>query len=151
MQQLAKNQELNLSDEDINTKILFSFGNSLIIDNRNNEITLLNNNNETQLYIKVTAEGLIVNLNTEKLNIHANEELNLISKKINIKASEQLNFKSGGNLVQEIAKDVLTEVGGTNKQIAQVQKITATLGNAEIKANDYVKLDGESVLLNCEE
>jgi len=151
MQQLAKNQELNLSDEDINTKILFSFGNSLIIDNRNNEITLLNNNNETQLYIKVTAEGLIVNLNTEKLNIHANEELNLISKKINIKASEQLIFKSGGNLVQEIAKDVLAEVGGTNKQIAQVQKITATLGNAEIKANDYVKLDGESVLLNCEE
>lgn len=151
MQQLEKNKELIVMNEDANPIIRFSLGNSLMIDKTNNEISLLNNNDEIQLSIKITSEGLIVNLNAGKLNIHANEELNLVSKKINIEASQQLKLKSGGNLIQQVEKDLLSEVGGTNKQIAKVQKIIASLGNVEVKANDYVKLDGESVLLNCEE
>lgn len=149
----TKQQEAAVFDID-NTNsslVTFSLGNTLRVDKVNNELQLLNVNQELQLSIKITNEGLILNINAKELNINAGEQLNLSSKKININASEQINIKTAGNLVHQVKKDLLTEVGGTNKQIAQVQKITATFGNAEIKANDYVKLDGESVLLNCEE
>ncbi|MEO6819364.1 MAG: hypothetical protein ABI204_06525 [Ginsengibacter sp.] len=131
--------------------IQFAAGNILVIDEYNNELKLFSKDQVVQLVINIQEKGLIVNLIATELNICSTNELNLSSKKINIEASEQINIKTAGNLVQEVKKDLLTEVGGTNKQIAQIQKITATLGNAEIKANDYVKLDGESVLLNCEE
>ena len=62
-----------------------------------------------------------------------------------------MNIKTAGNLVIEAGKDCLTKIAGTNKSIARIQKLTASLGNVEIKANDDVKLDGESVKLNCEE
>lgn len=151
MQQTVKNKELENTSRDPDSIIKFSFGTSMIIDRINNEVSLLNNTNELQLSIKVTSEGLMVIVNAAKLSIEATEELNLVSKKINIEASQQLKLKSDGNLIEQVKKDLLSEVGGTNKQIAKVQKIKASLGNVEIKANDYVKLDGESVLLNCEE
>lgn len=131
--------------------IKFSSGYTLAIDKITSEIKLLDKNQLLQLLISVNDEGLTVNINASKLNISGSEELNLSSKKINIEASEHINIKSKGNLVQQTGKDCLTETAGTNKNIARTQKITANRGNVEIKANDYVKLDGESVLLNCEE
>lgn len=131
--------------------IKFSSGYTLAIDKITSEIKLFDKNQSLQLVINVSDAGLSVNVNASKLNISGSEELNLSSKKINIEASEQINIKSKGNLVQQIGKDFLTETAGTNKSIAKIQKLTANLGNVEIKANDYVKLDGESVLLNCEE
>ena len=131
--------------------IKFTSGNTLFIDETNGEIKLHNSKNELQLVINISDKGLIINANVAELNLTAIEQLNLSSKKINIQASEQLNMKAVGNLVIEAGKDCLIEVAGTNKNIARVQQLTAKLGNVEIKANDDVKLDGESVKLNCEE
>jgi uncharacterized protein (DUF2345 family) len=132
------------------SSIKFRSGNILVIDKVADEIKLLGKDQELQLVISIKKEGLIVNVNASQLNINSTDELNLSSKKINIEASEQINIKSEGNLVQQIAKDCLTETAGTNKNIARVQKLTATLGNVEIKANDDLRLDGEKVLLNCD-
>lgn len=137
-------------DNDFTQSVKFSLGNTLVVDRENNEIRLFNIKEELQLSIKLTTEGLLVNVNAKELNISAAESLNLSSKKININATEQINIKTAGNFVQEVNKDFLSEVGGTNKLIAQVQKITATLGNVNIKANDDVRLDGERVKLNCD-
>jgi hypothetical protein len=126
-------------------------GNTLLVDKDANELKLLGKDQVLQLTIKIKEEGLVVNVNASQLNITGTDELNLSSKKINIEASEQINIKSNGNLVQQIGKDCLTETGGTNKNIARIQKLTASLGNVEIKANDDVKLDGESVKLNSDE
>ena len=151
MQQNTKNNEVNTVDEKSSSRIKLSYGNSLIIDNITNEVVVLTSRNEIQLRIQSTKDGLIVNLSAEKLQIQAAEEINFTSKKISIEATEQIKIKSRGNLISEVGKDALTEVGGTNKSKAAIQKIAASLGNIELKANDYVKLDGESVLLNCEE
>lgn len=150
MRELIKDKELAEINNDFKSVIRFSSGNSLLIDKIKNEIKLINNEDVIQLTIRINSEGLSVNINAKELTINASESLNLSSKKISLNATEQINIKTGGNLVQEVKKDFLSEVGGTNKLIAQVQKIIATLGNAEIKANDDVRLDGERVKLNCD-
>ena len=130
--------------------IKFSTGNTVTIDQSKGELKLYNKNHGLQLSICIKDNDLVLDICTSKVNINAVDELNLTSKKINISASEQLNLKTPGNLIMEIGKDSLCEIAGTNKSIAQIQKITASLGNVEIKANDVVRLDGEKVLLNCD-
>ena len=131
--------------------IKFKAGNTLIVDHIAGELKLISKSQTLQLIIKVHGETLEVYTHASQLNINAADELNMSAKKINIEATEQLNIKTAGNLVIEAGKDCLTKIAGTNKSIARIQKLTASLGNVEIKANDDVKLDGESVKLNCEE
>ncbi|MBS1549766.1 MAG: hypothetical protein JSS94_07875 [Bacteroidetes bacterium] len=130
------------------TVLVFPQGNKLKANTRLNEILLLNSREEIQLSIQITDGGLIVNVNAKELNIQASDQLRLSSKKIHIAASEQLKLSTDGNMLQQVNGDCLTEVEGTQKLIAQVQKITASLGNVEIKANDDVRLNGERVKLN---
>lgn len=123
--------------------IRFKTGEVLIVDLNRSELKLIDKKKSLELLITITDSGFALSLNTV-------DELTIAANKINILASEQLNIKSAGNLIQEIGKDCLTETRGTNKNIAQIQKITATLGNVELKANDMVKLNGELVQLNCD-
>lgn len=151
MNNLSKKEEHSLSrDKRLSANLVFSTGSKLQADALSNEIKLLNRNDEVQLSIKITEAGLDVSINANELNIHAHEVLNLSSKRINIAAADQLNLHTEGHFVQRVKKDSLTEVEGTNKLLAQVQKITATLGNVNIRANDDVRLDGERVKLNCD-
>ena len=130
--------------------IEFPTGDKLIVDKENQQLRLINKQEISQLVICIKEEGLVINLNACQININASDQLNLLANKINIEATERIRLKSSGNIVQEIGKDFLTEVGGTNKMIAEVHRITATLGNVEIKANDDVRLDGERIKLNCD-
>ena len=140
--ELAEAQELPV--------ITFKTGETVFIDKAAAELKLFDKNQHLQLVISMRENGLEININASHLNINATEELNLSGKKINIEATDQLNIKTAGNLVQQIEKDALTEVGGVNKMLATVQKITATLGDVMIKANDDIKLNGERVKLNCD-
>jgi len=152
--QLTKNiHDLNmaLEKQPATSVIKFPGGNILQVDKAANELKLFGKDLSLQLTISIKEEGLVVDVNAAQLNIHASDELRLSSKKINIEATEQLNIKTAGNLVQQVGKDSLTETAGTNKNIARVQKVTASLGNVEIKANDDVRLEGESVKLNCDD
>lgn len=144
---LMKNDEFAVPE---NHCVELNNGNALFINAKKDEIKLIDKSKKVQLVITVKESGLVIDINAAKLNIHAEEELNLTGKKINIKATDQLHIKSAGNLVQQIEKDALSEVGGTNKMLAAVQKITATLGEVVIKANDDVILNGERVKLNCD-
>ncbi len=51
--------------------------------------------------------------------------------------------------MQEVGGDCITNVDGINENHAKIQKITAELGNVELKANDDVRLNGERVKINC--
>lgn len=130
--------------------IQFAKGNTLVVDETRSELRLMDGQQNLQLTIRINDAGLELDVNARKLNIHAGQELNLSADKINIDAASQLNLRSAGNMVQQVEKDFLTETGGVNKNIAKVQKLTASLGDVELKANDNIKLDGERVLLNCE-
>ena len=153
MQNIEKmySSDFLLEEQPDKSLIKFKAGNTLIVDHIAGELKLVSKNQTIQLIIKVHGETLEVHTNASQLSINATDELNISAKKINIEATEQVNIKTAGNLVMDIAKDCLTEIAGTNKSIARIQKLTASLGNVEIKANDDVKLDGESVKLNCEE
>lgn len=144
---LLKEEQFNVQE---NYTIELKTGNGINIDTHKEQIRILDKNKQVQLTITLKDHGLIIDINAAQLNINAEEELNLTGKKINIKATDQLNIKSAGNLVQQIDKDALTEVGGTNKMLAAVQKITATSGEVVLKANDDIKLNGERVKLNCD-
>ena len=127
-----------------NTEIEFSTGDRIFIDTNKEELELFDKTGMLQLTISIKEKGLDIQVNAKSINLHAREELNLSAKKININAAEQVNIKTKGTLVQQVEKDALMEVGGTNKMLAMVQKITATLGNVSIKANDDVKLNAVS-------
>lgn len=131
-------------------EIKFATGHTLSTNKELGEINITNNKNELQLTILITASGIAINANANQLNVTASDQINLQSKRINIEASELLMLKSEGHFVQEIHKDALTEIKGTNKHLAKSQKIVATTGDIEMKANDNIKLQGEQVLLNCE-
>lgn len=128
----------------------FPAGVTLAIDPTKEELTLTDENKSTLLVISISDKGLILNLKALQLNIQAFDQLNLAGRQINIEASEQLSLKSRGNMQQTIENDLQIEAGGNLSSRAKVQKIEATLGNAEIKANDDVRLDGERVKLNCD-
>jgi hypothetical protein len=132
------------------TSIKFNSGNTLLIDREKGELTLLGKSQNIQMVISMSDDSLVVNLNARQLNIHASDELNFSAKKINIDAEEQLSIKTGGDLIQRVGHNSVTEVKGVNKTVAQIQKMAASLGNVEIKANDDVRLDGERVLFNCD-
>jgi len=132
------------------SSIKFNSGNTLLIDRDKGQLTLLGKSQNIQLVISMTDDSLVVNLNARQLNINASEELNFSAKKINIHAEDQLSIKSGGDLIQRVGNNQVTEVKGVNKTVAQIQKMVASLGNVEIKANDDVRLDGERVLFNCD-
>ena len=131
-------------------EIAFSTGDRIFIDTTKEKLELFDKNGMLQMTIDVKEKGLMIQVNAASINLNATEELNLSGKKINITAAEQVNIKTKGNLVQQVDKDALMEVGGTNKMLAMVQKITATLGDVSIKANDDVKLNGERVKMNCD-
>lgn len=131
-------------------EIAFSTGDRVFIDTAKEQLELVDKNGMLQLTISIKEKGLVIQVNASSIQLNAAEELNLSGKKINITAAEQLNIKTKGNLVQQVDKDALMEVGGTNKMLAMVQKITATLGDVTIKANDDVKLNGERVKMNCD-
>ena len=68
----TKQQETAVFDtENIHTSLVtFPLGNTLRVDKFNNELQLLNVNQELQLSIKITSEGLILNINAKELNIN---------------------------------------------------------------------------------
>ena len=126
-----------------------NWGNTLVVNSDKQEIKLLDDNQVTQMTIGIKQKGLSLTINAITINVNAIEELNLTSKKINLTASEQIEIKSDGDILYEIGNNSITEVGGTNINKADSHKITAAIGNVEIKANDDVRLDGERVKLNC--
>jgi len=130
--------------------INFPTGATLVVDSANEELKLLDAEASTLLVITVSDKGLVLNLNALQLNIRALDEINLSGRQINIEAAEHLSLKSGGTMQQTVETDLQVDTGGTSISRAKVQKIEATLGNAEIKANDDVRLDGERVKLNCD-
>lgn len=128
----------------------FPAGSTLFIDRENSELRLLGADDSVQLVISITEQGIIVNLKAFQLNIQAADQLNLSGKRIHIDASEHLALTTAGSLEQRVAKDFTSEVLGDQHSTARIQRITADLGNVEIKANDDVRLNGERVKLNCD-
>ncbi|MEI2758706.1 MAG: hypothetical protein V9G42_04625 [Bacteroidia bacterium] len=120
------------------------------VDHLKEEVQLVDSNNTVHLVITFTENGLELTINAKNLKINVSEQLSLSGEEINIHASKKLSLISDGNLISEIDGSMVTHVRGDNENIARIQKVTSTLGNIEMKANDNFKVEGERVLLNCD-
>jgi hypothetical protein len=131
-----------------NREIPLAYRHRLHIDPQAQTLTLSGGQHGQSIIILLHENGMEVHAHAAKLQLKAAEEIELCAPKINLNAAKDLRLLSQGNLITHAAKDALHECGGVNKSIAADQKLTATVGNVEVKANDDVKIDGERVLLN---
>ena len=106
------------------------------VDHLKEEVQLVDSNNTVHLVITFTENGLELTINAKNLKINVSEQLSLSGEEINIHASKKLSLISDGNLISEIDGSMVTHVRGDNENIARIQKVTSTLGNIEMKAND---------------
>ncbi len=94
------------------------------------------------LVISVSSSGVAVRVTGATVSIEATELLKLEAKKLVLSALQDLVIESAGSAEMKVAGDLAVT--------AREQRITATLGDVQVLANDDVRLDGERVLMNCE-
>lgn len=122
-------------------------GFQLLLNHDGSSVHILNENGYN-VQIVLSEKGLSLQTNADNLHVQAGNELRLSAAKITLDAQKEINLKSKGNIITSAAKNTLQESKLIHKNVAEEQKMIATLGNVEIKASDDVKVDGERVLLN---
>ncbi|MEM9834985.1 MAG: hypothetical protein AAF828_00700 [Bacteroidota bacterium] len=124
----------------------FSNGQRLLIQTGEagqESIELLAPGGDMVLQINFTEAGSTITLSGDTLKVKAKEKVEITGPVVDIHAKDELRIRSGGDLHQIVKNDT--------HSVARIQNITADLGNVNIKANDFVRLNGERVHLNCEE
>jgi hypothetical protein len=106
-----------------------------------NILNIVGSNGLVTLSIQVTPEGPLLRIEGSSLAIQATGNLAIDAKHVVIQGREGMALATGG--------DVHIKADGDFHSTARVQKITAELGDVDVKANDDVKLDGERIRLNC--
>ncbi len=104
-------------------------------------LNLISSDGQISLSIHVTPDGPVVQVKGASLAIQAEGCLTIDAETVDIHARERMALSSGG--------DVLIQAKGDLHSTARTQNITAELGDANVKANDDVKLDGERIRMNC--
>jgi hypothetical protein len=97
---------------------------------------------EVLLEILVTDRGPVLRA-AGSLTLEAPDHLTLEGRKVTVRGREGIEVVSGGDLQIEARGDLHSR--------ARLQTITADLGDVKVKANDDVRLNGERVLVNCDE
>ena len=95
------------------------------------------------LTVSVSADGIAVRVTGASVTIEATELLKLEAKKLVLSALRELVVESAGAASLTFAGDLAIQ--------AQAQTLTATLGDVQVTANDDVRLNGERVMMNCDE
>lgn len=145
MHTVTKNKSYQLKEAVSPTDLAYGF--KLLLNPGRSSISIISETGYN-IHIELSEKGLSLNTDAENLNIHAGKELNLSADRIILDAQKEICLKSKGNIITTAEKNTVQESKLIHKNVAEDQKIIATLGNVEIKANDDVKVDGERVLLN---
>lgn len=134
-----------------NRHISLPYGSQLVISTGGDTLELLNDKGAVQLTLRITPAGPVLDVRASHLRIQADESLSLQSNQISIEAEESLTLSSRGDMNQQVAGDLHTAVDAHHKEAAQRRSIQAKKGDLHLKANDFVRLDGEMIKLNCDE
>ena len=130
--------------EDRRTQTLELVANQKLVVQRNAESSLLRiigRDGKLSLAIHVTEDGPVVRLESSAIEIEAEGQLSLNAERVAIHGRKSLSLTSDGNVSIDTPADVHSD--------ARSHKITARLGNVDIKANDDVTMDGERIRMNC--
>lgn len=85
--------------------------------------------------LHVSEHGVTIDLKTGSLALRTAGELSIDAARLSLRGRDGVEITTDGTLAAT----------------AHEQRLRATLGNVEVRANDDVTLDGERVLLNCPE
>ena len=130
--------------EDRLTQTLELVGDQRLVVQNNAESSLLRiigPDGKVSLAIHVTEHGHAVRLESSAIQIEAQGELSLNAEHVSIHGRKSLSLSSDGNVSLDTPGDIHSD--------ARSHKITARLGNVDIKANDDVTIDGERIRMNC--
>jgi hypothetical protein len=104
-------------------------------------LTIVGRHGCPALVVHVTENGPVVRMESASLKIEVEGELSLTSDRLTVHGRESLSLTSGGDITIGTPGDLSSE--------ARTQKLTAHLGNVDIKANDDVTMHGERIRMNC--
>ncbi len=115
----------------------------LVVDRRGDEsvVRLLDPAGRLVVSVEIGERGPVIRFEGASLILQAAGELALEAEHLRLHGHAGLSLSTGGDLAVSAAGDLVSE--------AQVQRITATLGDVDVLANDDVKLRGERVRMNC--
>lgn len=105
---------------------------------------------QSQITIEVTAAGTVVRASGPKLRLESAGELELSAKKLSLDA-EQISVRARAGLDLHSESDARLSADGALETSGRSQLHRAELGSVRVQANDDVRLDGERVMVNCEE
>lgn len=115
----------------------------LVVQNNaeSSDLRVIGRNGSVSLSIHVTEHGPVLRLEGTVIHIEAQGELCLNAERLTIHGRRSLALTSDGKVSIDTPGDIQSD--------ARSQKITAHLGNVDIKANDDVTIDGERIRMNC--
>lgn len=101
-----------------------------------------------ELVIDLRAEGPIVRVRAAALQVETEGEISLGCERFELRAREGVRLVSDGDFSTSVAGDVDCRAGGLAHWEGKAVRIRARRGEAQIEAQDDVRIEGERVLLN---
>jgi hypothetical protein len=110
---------------------------------RHSELALLAADGRVQLRVIVTPDGPVLQIDGGRLTVRSSGDLALEAERLALVGRSGLTLHSDADVVIHASNDV--------HSVGRIQHISADLGNVNIRANDDVTLNGERVLVNCDD
>ena len=125
-------------------------GHSVSLDAAASTLRVSNPEGRVELTVRCTADGCVLDFATADLTLAAPGKVALRCAELEIQASQRLELSTGGDFASHVAGNSVTVVTGRSETRADELSLAATGGDATLYANDYVRVNGEKILLNSE-
>lgn len=104
-------------------------------------VQFLSRQGEITLSVILTEAGPVLQFQGASLALQASGSLSIEAEHLHLHGRGGVSLTTNGDLSVQATGDLTSE--------ARAQKITATLGDVNVSANDDVRLLGERVRMNC--
>jgi len=118
-------------------------GQTLVIERGEgcNLLTIVGPQGGTTFSIRLTDRGAELEIGAQELAVRTSGDLSIDARRLSLRGRDGVAVSTCG--------DVAIEASGEMRCTARGHKVTAELGDVEVRANDDVKLDGERIRMNC--
>lgn len=103
---------------------------------------------QVELLVSCTPAGCVLKFETANLSLQNQGKIDLRCEELNVETTKQLSLASQGHMSTQVRAGCTTEVTGKLTTRADEIQLTATSGDAVVQANDFVRMNGEQILLN---
>jgi 6-phosphofructokinase len=125
-------------------------GHSLQVERATSTIRVSNPEGRVELTVRCTAEGCVLDFASAEVTLSAPGKLSLHCAELEVQTTQRLELSTDGNFASRVAGNSVTVVTGRSETRADELSLAATGGDATFYANDYVRVNGEKILLNSE-